>query len=135
MTNLVAKYDISQHLDRLNERYPITAENYLQPIPKDDEDYAVILAMRRECDHNDHRRKRRPMWETNKIFRRRKQWILAQIVAGKSLASIAKQTTIPLGSLKHFVKRDPVTNAAHQSAVVKRKEERCDAANGLKSRH
>lgn len=121
MSDLVAKYDIPTHLNNLNDRYPIGDDFLLRGISKNDEDFKYILAFRRECDKNErHKTRKLPHGESRVIFNWRRHWILAQIMEGQQLKSLAKKIGIPHSSLKKFVSEDEVLSAAFQVAKHKR---------------
>lgn len=109
--DLVKKYEIGKHLDNLHRRLgdeafkrtSIYFEDLLGPL---DVDVAPILAFRAEMRKRDRGMEKRQAEVVNTVAKN-KQWLLQQLIQGKTVVYLAKKLDIDPGLLYYHVKKDP----------------------------
>ena len=109
--NLLQKYQVSKHLDNLHRRFgeepfrreSMRLEDIAGPL---DEDVAPILEFREAVDRNDRLKMKRGNVRAQVLVKLKRDWIMEQIVQGKSAPAIAEELDIPVGSLRWYVQKD-----------------------------
>lgn len=109
--DLVKKYEICKHLDSLHKRLDsavfgrtsIYFEDIAGPL---DEDVAPILEFRAAVEQNDRLKMKRGNVRAQVLVKLKRDWIMKQIVQGKSAPAIAEELDVPVGSFRWYVQKD-----------------------------
>lgn len=109
--DLVKKYKIGKHLDKLHERLgkeifrreSVRFEDLLGPY---DKDVAPILAFRAECSKHDATAEKHRE-DVADVVAQNKQLLLRQFIQGKTVVYMAKELDIDPGLLYYHIKKDP----------------------------
>lgn len=86
-----------------------------------DEDVAPILEFREAVDRSDRLKMKRGNVRAQVLVKLKRDWIMEQIVQGKSAPAIAEELDIPVGSLRWYVQKDPELKRVYQMMSNRRK--------------
>ena len=124
--NLLQKYQVSKHLDNLHRQFgeepfrreSMRLEDIAGPL---DEDVAPILEFREAVDRSDRLKMKRGNVRAQVLVKLKRDWIMEQIMQGKSAPAIAEELDVPSGSLRWYVQKDPELKRVYQMMSNRRK--------------
>ena len=122
--DLVKKYKIGEHLDKLHERLgkeifqreSVRFEDLLGP---SDKDVAPILDFRAECSEHDTMAEKYQE-DVADVVAQNKQRLLQQFVQGKTVIYMAKELAIDPGLLYYHIKKDPDLHSVYHMMRYRR---------------
>lgn len=123
--NLVAKYQINDHLDNLRRRFGSQLfkrenerlEDIVSPL---DEDLAPILAFRKECSKSDRQLAYQRSNHNKEYLDDSRNTIMKEIMAGKALAYMAEWLGVTKNVLRHYIDRDNDLHVLYQMTRPRR---------------
>ncbi|OYS78996.1 hypothetical protein CBG04_07895 [Limosilactobacillus reuteri] len=129
MADLIRKYDIPYHLDKLEQRYGNhivmrTTDKLEDVIPASDMNLQAILAFRRATAESDRTRKPNKTTKTAAEIAEKNYWLIeSYIKQGKTINYIAKMLKMSSNGLYNYVQkhrelRDVYNAKKHRTAVT-----------------
>ena len=129
MADLIKKYDIPYHLDKLEQRYGNhivirTTDKLEDVIPANDVNLQAILAFRREASGDDRTRKPNKTIKTAAEIAEKNYWLIeSYIEQGKTINYIAKMLKMSSNGLYNYVQkhrelRDVYNAKKHRTRVT-----------------
>jgi len=128
MADLIKKYDIPHHLDKLEQRYGNhivmrTTDKLEDVIPANDEDLQVILAFRKATAESDRTRKPNKTTKTAAEIADKNYWLIkSYIKQGKTINYVAKMLKMSMNGLYNYVQKHKelkdIYNAKNHRTVI-----------------